>query len=185
MRLVAIGASWGGLHAVGEVLAGLSTDFPAPVVVGQHRASGGDEDLLADLLNRRTPLLVTDAEDKADLTPGRVLLAPAGHHLLVEPGFVSLTLEEPVQFSRPSIDVLFDSAADAYGADVVAVVLTGSNADGAEGLTTIVRRGGRALVQDPAEAERAEMPRAALSAVPHARVLPLARIPSALGELVA
>jgi len=185
MRLVAIGASWGGLHAVGEVLAGLPADFPAPVVVGQHRAPDSDDALLADLLGRRTPLLVADAEDKVDLTPGRVLLAPAGHHLLVEPGFVSLTLEEPVQHARPSIDVLLESAADAYGPGVVAAVLTGANADGAAGLAAVVRRGGHALVQDPEEAVRDEMPRAALAAVPHARVLPLAQVPAALVELVA
>jgi two-component system chemotaxis response regulator CheB len=184
MRVVAIGASWGGLHAVGEVLAGLGADFPAPVVVAQHRDEHERENLLADLLTRRTELEVVEGDDKADLAPGRVLVAPAGYHLLVEHGCVGLSTDERVQFSRPSIDVLFESLADAYGADAVGVVLTGANSDGAEGLARIAGEGGDALVQDPAEAERSEMPAAALAAVPGARVAPLERLPQLLRELV-
>ena len=184
MRLVAIGASWGGLHAVGDLLEGLGGDFPAPVVVAQHRDEHDEEMLLAELLSRRTTLQVTDADDKADLGPGRVLLAPSGYHLLVENGCVGLSTEARVQFSRPSIDVLFESAADAYGADVIGVVLTGANSDGAAGLRRILDRGGTVIVQDPADAERPEMPSAALKAVPEARVARLDEMPKLLRELV-
>lgn len=166
--LVAIGASWGGLHAIRTVLEGLPRELPAAVVVAQHR-SGGD-DVLADLLARTSALPVRDADDKDALEPGRVLVAPAGYHLLVEDGSVALSTDAPVAFSRPSIDVLLQSAAEARGDRVVGVILTGANADGAEGLAAIRRHGGLAIVQDPETAERPEMPRAALRACPDAQV---------------
>jgi two-component system, chemotaxis family, protein-glutamate methylesterase/glutaminase len=166
-EIVVIGTSWGGLHAVGEILAGLPGDFAIPIVVVQHRAEDGD-DLLADLLDRRTALAVCEAEDKAPLRPGRALVAPRGYHLLVERGHVELSTEHPVRFSRPSIDLALCTAADAYGEAAVGVVLTGANADGAEGLTEIRRHGGLTVVQDPETAERADMPAAALAAAePH------------------
>ena len=181
--LVAIGASWGGLKAVGDVLAGLGGDFPLPVVVAQHRDEHGDQGLLAELVGGRTGLDVADAGDKSALEPGRVLLAPAGYHLLVERGSVELSCDAMVQFSRPSIDVLFDSAAESYGERLVAVVLTGANADGAQGLAEVARRGGYTIVQDPATAERPEMPRAALQAATPDRVLGLGEIAVHLREL--
>ncbi len=180
MRIVAIGASWGGLAAVGHVLAGLPASFGAAVVVAQHRDASSDADVLADLLGRRTPLAVADAEDGTELAPGRVVLAPSGYHLLVQDGHAELSVDEPVHHSRPSIDVLFESVAVEHGDEAVGVVLTGANADGADGLAMIAARGGAAIVQDPAEAERPEMPAAALAAVPTAAVLPLAEIPGAL-----
>jgi two-component system chemotaxis response regulator CheB len=184
IALVAIGASWGGLHAVGAVLEGLEPGFGAAVVVAQHRRVGG-EDLLSGLLNRRCPLPVREADDKARLVAGEVLVAPSDYHLLVEGETVALDTGAPVAFSRPSIDVLFESAARALRERVAGVVLTGANADGARGLREIHRLGGPAIVQDPEEAERPEMPLAALDAVPQARVLPLARIASELRELAA
>ena len=184
--VVALGASWGGLHAIGDVLAGLPADFPVPVVVAQHRAADSDDGLLSHLLGRRTALRVADAEDKDALEPGRVLLAPPGYHLLVEdPGSVALSTEAAHLFSRPSIDVLLESVADAYGPRAIAVVLTGSNADGALGLEAVVRRGGTAIVQDPATAERPEMPAAAIEAVPDAMVVALEDVAGVLRELVA
>ena len=108
--------------------------------------------------------------------PGTAYLAPGGYHLLVEPGHLALSTEGPVCHCRPSVDVLFESAADAYGADVTGVVLTGNNADGAAGLARIAARGGTAVVQDPATAERATMPAAALAATPGAIVLELDEI---------
>ncbi len=185
MKLVAIGASWGGLHAVGALLEGLGGDFPAPVVLAQHRDEHDEEAILASLLARRTPLDVVDADDKTDLEPGRVLVAPPGYHLLVENGCVGLSTEGRVSFSRPSIDVLFESVAEEYGPDAIGVVLTGANADGAEGLRRILDRGGRAIVQDPRDAERPEMPRAALAAAPDATVAPLDELPRLLREAVA
>src|SRR5204863_2293834 len=136
------------------------------------------------LLRARARMVVRDAEDKDALAPGVVLLAPPDYHLLVEPGCVALSCDEPVAFSRPSIDVMFETAADAYRERLVGVVLTGSNADGAAGLAAIRRRGGVVLVQDPAEAERSEMPRAALNAVPEAQVVPLAEIGAQLTKIV-
>jgi two-component system chemotaxis response regulator CheB len=179
--LVAIGASWGGLHAVGTVLSGLPADFPAAVVVVQHRRP--DDDLLAGLLDRAGALPVRDADDKDELRPGEVLVAPADYHLLVEDGSVSLSIDEPVGFSRPSIDVLFQTAAQSHGERVVGVLLTGANSDGAEGLTAIRGRGGIALVQDPETAERAEMPRAALDACPGAQARPLEAIAPELVQI--
>jgi two-component system, chemotaxis family, protein-glutamate methylesterase/glutaminase len=179
--LVAIGASWGGLHAVGSVLADLPADFPASVVIAQHR--GSDDGMLARLLDRVSALPVREAEDKDELLPGQVLVAPPDYHLLVEDRTVALSVDEPVAFSRPSIDVLFESAAEARGEAVVGVVLTGANADGAVGLDAIWRRGGMALVQDPGEAERPEMPRAALEACAGAQARPLHEIAPELSRI--
>ncbi len=175
-EIVAIGASWGGLHAVGTVLAGLDGSFGASVVVAQHRDGHDDQGLLPELLARRTALRVTEGEDKGPLAPGSVVLAPAGYHLLVEDRSVELSCEDLVQFSRPSIDVLFESVAEEYGERAIGVVLTGANPDGAAGLAAIARRGGHTVVQDPQTAERSEMPRAALAAVTPDAVLPLERI---------
>jgi two-component system chemotaxis response regulator CheB len=181
--LVVIGASWGGLHAIGTVLGGLPAGFPAAIVIVQHRGHG--DGMLAELLDRVCPLAVREAEDKDPLEPGAVLVAPPDYHLLVEDDSVSLNVDEPVAFSRPSIDVLLSSAAASHGERTVGVVLTGANGDGASGLRDIRNRGGVAIVQDPAEAERPEMPRAALAACPGAQVRPLAAIAPELAHLVA
>ena len=183
MRVVAIGASWGGLAAVGSVLGGLPAQFGAAVVVAQHRDASSDAGILAELLAGRTPLTVVDAEDGSEVAPGRVVLAPSGYHLLVQDGHAELSVDEPVHHSRPSIDVLFESVAVAHGAAATGVVLTGANPDGADGLAAIAARGGSAIVQDPAEAERAEMPAAAIATGAVDRVLPLGRIAPALAEL--
>jgi two-component system chemotaxis response regulator CheB len=160
--VVVIGASWGGLKAIEQLLAALPAGFPVPIVVAQHRDADAEDQLLAKLLGRHTQLHVADAEDKAPLRPGTVLLSPPGYHVYVTEGCVELSVDEPVQFARPSIDVLFESAADAYGPRVLGILLTGANADGADGLAEIARRGGQTIVQDPDSAERPEMPRAAL-----------------------
>ena len=183
MKLVAVGCSWGGLAALGLVLEGLPDGLDAAVVVAQHR--GADDSQLGRLLDGRTALAVREAEDKDELGPGRVYLAPPAYHLLVErragaPGHLALSTEAPVNHARPSVDVLFESAAEAYGGDCVGVVLTGASADGAAGLRRIHERGGGAVVQDPETAERREMPDAALAAVPSARVLQLVEIPAEL-----
>ncbi len=179
--VVAMGASWGGLHALGVVLGGLPDGFAAPIVVAQHR--GRDDGMLAHLLDRRCALSVREAEDKDPLVAGEVRVAPPGYHLLVERDGVALSVDEPVAFSRPSIDVLLASVAASHGARAVGVILTGANGDGAAGLRAIRRRGGTAIVQDPAEAERAQMPRAALAACPDAQVRPLAAIAPELTQL--
>lgn len=180
--VVAIGTSWGGLAALSALLGDLPADFGIPVVVVQHRGKD-TEPLLTQLLQDATALEVREAEDKDPLIPGTALIAPANYHLLVDEGHASLTIEEPVRFSRPSIDVMFSSAADTYGSGVIGVVLTGANEDGARGLADIVKRGGRALVQDPKSAEIPVMPQAAIRAVPTSQVLPLDALGPRLVEL--
>jgi two-component system chemotaxis response regulator CheB len=180
--VVGIGTSWGGLAALTTLLGELPADFSIPVVVVQHR-SNDSERLLSQLLQDATELRVSEIEDKDELAPGSVHLAPANYHVLIEEGYVSLTVEEPVRFSRPSIDVMLTSAADTYGSAVVGVVLTGANEDGARGLADIVKRGGLALVQDPKTAAIPIMPEAAIRAVPTAEVLPLDALGSRLIEL--
>jgi two-component system chemotaxis response regulator CheB len=173
-ELICIGASWGGLRAIETVLNDIPPAVDPPIVVAQHRDA--QKSALAHVISRHTRRPVVDASDKQSLEPGHVYLAPADYHLLVERGSLALSLEARVQYARPSIDVLFESAADAYGADVIGVILTGANADGAEGLARIKRYGGVAIVQDPAEAERRAMPEAAIAATVADAVLPLAEI---------
>jgi len=180
--VVAVGTSWGGLSAMTKLLGGLPQDFPIPIVMVQHRGKDSDE-LLSQLLQDSTELTVCEIEDKDSLAPGRVHIAPANYHVMLEPGYATLTVEEPVRFSRPSIDVMFDSAAATYGPTAIGVVLTGANEDGARGLAHIVERGGRALVQDPKTAEVPIMPKAAIKAAPSAEVLPLDRLAPRLIEL--
>jgi len=180
--VVGIGTSWGGLAAMTKLLGGLPGDFSLPVVVVQHRGKDSDR-LLSELLQDATDLRVCEAEDKEPLEPGTVHIAPANYHVLVDAGYLSLTVEDPVRFSRPSIDVMLSSAADTYGSAAIGVVLTGANEDGSRGLSHIVRRGGRALVQDPRTAEIPIMPVAALKAVPSAEVLPLDKLAPRLIEL--
>jgi len=170
--IVVVGTSWGGLAALIKLLGGLPGDFSLPVAVVQHR-SKDSERLLPELLQDATELTVCEMDDKDALTPGMVHLAPANYHAVIDDGSISLTVEDPVRFSRPSIDVLFTSAADTYRSGTIGVVLTGANEDGSRGLQHIVKRGGRALVQDPKTAEIPIMPVAAIKAVPSAEVLAL------------
>jgi two-component system, chemotaxis family, protein-glutamate methylesterase/glutaminase len=180
--VVGIGTSWGGLAAMTKLLGGLPGDFSLPVVVVQHRGKDSDR-LLSELLQDATDMRVCEVEDKEPLESGTVHIAPANYHVLIDVGYLSLTVEEPVRFSRPSIDVMFSSAADTYGSGAIGVVLTGANEDGSRGLSHIVKRGGRALVQDPRTAEVPIMPVAALKAVPSAEVLPLDKLAPRLIEL--
>jgi len=182
-ELVVIGTSWGGLHALRRVLGGLPAKFDVPVVVVQHRHRDSDH-LLVSLLQDNTSLTVNEIEDKIELEPGGVYVAPAEYHVLVEVGHLALSTEEPVRYSRPSIDVTFESAADAYGARTIGVVMTGANDDGARGLRRIAARGGAAIVQDPATAESAVMPAAALKAVPDAKVVPVDKMGAFIASLV-
>ena len=173
-RLIVVGVSAGGLFALRTLVAALPQGFDLPIAVVQHRSK--DSEALCDLLQECTHLRVGEANDKEPILGGGVYVAPPDYHLLVEPGYFSLSTDEPVRYSRPSIDVMFASAADAYGADVIGIVMTGANADGSRGLQKIVQRGGYAIVQDPADAEVRVMPQSALKAVPGACVLPLERI---------
>lgn len=180
---VVIGASWGGLDALERVLSGLPRDFRTPIAIAQHRSPDGGSGGLARLLASHCELPLVDADDKDPIEPGHVYLAPPDYHLLVEPDGFALSVDDAVLYSRPSLDVLFESAADVYRDRLIAVVLTGANEDGAHGVATVRRLGGHVIVQNPVEAERAEMPRAAMNAVRPDRVLSLAAIPGALIEL--
>ena len=181
--LVVIGASWGGLSAIERVLRDLPSGFGVPLVVAQHRAPDSEDGLLGHLLSQHTDLEVVDAGDKTDLVPGRVLLAPSDYHLLVEGDGVALSVDAPVQYSRPSIDVLFESAAESHGDRLVGALLTGANADGACGLREIARRGGFTVVEDPETAERREMPAAALAAMTPDVVVPIERMGATLAAV--
>lgn len=167
-----------------DLLEGLPDGFDLPVVVVQHRGKDA-ESLLATLLQEHTHLQVLEVEDKQPIERGHVYIAPADYHLLIEGSHFSLSVDAPVRFSRPSIDVMFDSAASSCGRRAIGVVLTGANEDGARGLRRIVDSGGRALVQDPSTAEVRTMPAAALLVVPEAEVLPVARMGPRLAEIAA
>lgn len=170
---VVIGTSAGGIQALSAILPALPPGFARPVLVVVHvpqrRANS-----LAELYAQKCRLPVKEAEDKEPLVPGTIYFAPAGYHLLVEQGgSAALSSDEPVNHSRPAIDVLFESAADAYGPALTAIVLTGANDDGARGLCAVCTAGGVAIVQDPATAEIATMPAAALAACPAALTMTL------------
>jgi two-component system chemotaxis response regulator CheB len=183
-RLVVIGGSWGGLVALERLLAPLSTGCDAAIVVVLHRSPQGLVHGMESLLSRSLSLPVITVDDKEPLLPGRVYVAPADYHLLVDEGELSLSVEEPVRFSRPSIDVLFESAADSYGESTIAIVLTGANEDGAEGARAVRNAGGVVLVQDPATAERREMPEAAIATGAATAVAPLDDLADLLRQLV-
>ena len=182
-ELIIIGASAGGLAAISVILRALPADFATPLVVVQHRSR--DSDALCEVMQRTTRLRVMEATDKAPTEPGCVYVAPPDYHLFVEEDYLALSLDAPELFSRPSIDVAFESAAESRGTRVVGVVLTGANHDGARGLRHIADRGGRAIVQDPATAEVAVMPAAALQAVPEALVAPIDDMARVLAEAAA
>jgi two-component system chemotaxis response regulator CheB len=182
--IVVVGTSWGGLAALRILVGGLPKEFMMAVTLVQHRHKDSDH-LLRVLLQERSALEVCEVEDKMPIEHGRIYVAPPDYHTLVEPGHFSLSTEAPVRFSRPSIDVTFSSAADSYAHRTVGIVLTGANADGAEGLRCISDRGGMAIVQDPATAESKVMPEAASRMVSRAKVMPLGEIVSFLAALPA
>jgi two-component system chemotaxis response regulator CheB len=159
--LVVVGCSLGGMRALQTLLGGLPKNFPLPVAIVQHRHRASAEGLPA-FLRKHSNLPVVDVDDKLWVRAGSVYLAPADYHLLVERGEFTLSVDDAVSYSRPSIDVLFESAADAYATGVIGVVLTGANSDGARGVTRIKSRGGHVIAQDPANAEAPAMPQAAI-----------------------
>jgi two-component system, chemotaxis family, protein-glutamate methylesterase/glutaminase len=173
--IIVIGTSRGGLRVMQQILGALPPQFPLPIVLVQHREPGSDDTLLG-LLQTASALPVVEILDKQIIRPGHVYLAPADYHTLVEDDHFALSADEPVNYSRPSIDVLFESASDAYGERVVGVVLTGANNDGARGLALIKARGGLAVVQDPETSEAPAMPKAALKAVAGAQAMPVEEI---------
>ncbi|MBV8896011.1 MAG: chemotaxis protein CheB [Acidobacteriaceae bacterium] len=173
---VVIGASAGALDVLSHLLPELPADYRLPLLIVVHLPPDRTS-LFAELLRARCAIRVREAEDKEPIQAAVAYFAPPDYHLLVEQDRrVSLSDDEPVLFSRPSIDVLFESAADVYGRGLIGVVLTGANSDGANGLKAVVDAGGAAVVQSPESAYATTMPEAAIAKCPGARVLPVNEI---------
>lgn len=181
--LVVVGASWGGLQAVSLLVSALDSRCGLAIAVAQHRSGDSPRHAYVASVQARCSLPVDEAGDKDPIEPGHVYIAPADYHLLVDTGQFALSLDAPERFSRPSIDVLFESAADSYGDATVAVVLTGANDDGARGAVHVKNAGGRVYAQDPATAERREMPDSAIATGGVDRVLPVPAIAAVLNVL--
>ena len=183
IEVVVVGGSSGAIEVLASVLPALPAGFPIPIALVLHLPPGRPS-MLPEVLGARCALSVLEAEDKTPLASGTLTVAPPNYHLLVEAhGCFSLSVDPPVLFSRPAIDVLFESAADAYGPAVVGVLLTGANEDGARGLRHIQDAGGTTVVQSPATAAASEMPRAALRLCNPTHVLPVAEIGPWLARL--
>jgi len=180
--VVALGCSAGGLNALSQVLKLLSRNFPSSIVVVQH-LSPGYKSWIASILARSTSLRVKAAEHGEIMLPGTVYIAPPDEHLLVGPGKLQLAHSQLVHFSRPSIDLLFESVAGTYGSRSIGVVLSGSGKDGSAGIRTIKEAGGVTIAQLPDKAEFRHMPEAAIETGCIDFVLPLEKIGETLAEL--
>jgi two-component system chemotaxis response regulator CheB len=173
------------MRALERVLGGLAPDFPLAVAIVQHRGNDVSQSQLSRLLQLKCCLPVNECNDKDPIVGGHVYLAPADYHLLIDDGRFALAVDERVYYARPSIDVLFESAADTYGGAVLGVLLTGASADGTRGAARIRARGGTVVAQDPRTAESPIMPQAAISAGAVDHVLPLDEIGSYLNVAAA
>lgn len=184
-RAVAVGVSSGGMRALKLLLGQLPADFPLPLLVVQH-ISPDAGDGLARLLDDLCAIRVKEADEREAAVPATAYLAPPNYHLLVEKdGILALSADPPVSYARPSIDVLFESAAEVFGPDLIGVVLTGANFDGSQGLKAIKQKGGVAIVQDPVDAAAQQMPLSALAATEVDYVLTLDEIAPLLTRLAA
>jgi two-component system chemotaxis response regulator CheB len=169
---IVIGGSAGSIEALSKILPALPAEFPVPILIVIHIPPERDS-VIAGLFQGKCALAVREARDKEPLTAGTVYFAPPDYHLQVETNrHISLSYDEPRLFSRPSIDVLFESAADVYADALIGIVLSGGNSDGALGLKAILAEGGQAFVQTPEDAQNAAMPESALSACPAAEAIP-------------
>lgn len=183
-KAVVIGVSTGGVSALKYLLGALPAGFPTPMLIVTHITPDSD-DGLAVLLDTLCAIRVKEGDEQETPAPGAAYLAPANYHLLVErEGVLTLSIDPPVNFARPSVDVLFESAAEACGSALIGVILTGAGCDGAKGLLKIKNRGGVTIVQDPTDAEMDSMPRSALRLLQADHVVPLTKIPALLMRLV-
>lgn len=182
-ELAVIGVSLGGMDALTAIFGMLPTNFPVPIMVVLHRGKESDETVI-NMLQRITNLKVIEPIDKQSIVKGNIYMAPPDYHLLVEDMHCALSIDELVCHARPSIDVLFESAADSCGENVIGVILTGAGKDGAHGISAIKRNGGIAIVQDPKSAESKLLPESAIAASPVDYVLPLCEIGKMLVNLV-
>ncbi|WP_213880384.1 chemotaxis protein CheB [Pseudomonas sp. dw_358] len=182
-QAVVVGASAGGVEALLSIYGALPPGYSLPVITVLHLPDNRHSQL-AEVFERRLLRPVRQAMDKETIEAGVIYFAGPGYHLSIERDFsFSLSQEERVHYSRPAIDLLFDSAADAYGPALVAVLLTGANEDGARGIATVARHGGLTVVQDPAEAKISVMPLAALALTVPDHILPLHGIGTLLAGL--
>jgi two-component system chemotaxis response regulator CheB len=181
-QIIVIGTSLGGLRALQILLKGLPKTFPVPIAIVLHRHKASNGEILRVLLQDNSQLVVTEAQDKQDIMPGHVYFAPANYHLLVDGTsitphhYFTLSADDPVSYARPSIDVLFETAADVYAEKVIGVLLTGSNRDGKNGLAKIKDYGGKTVVEEPSTAACSIMPQAAITAGIADKILPLEEI---------
>ncbi len=183
-KAVVIGSSAGGMKALRTIFEGLSPSFRIPVIIVQH-ISPDSENYLIQILNDQKKLTVKEADEKEKPARGMAYIAPPNYHLLFESDQTfSLTIDERVNYARPSIDVLFETAAEAYKDSLIGIILTGANTDGSRGLKKIKEFGGLAIVQDPETAEAESMPRAAMITSQADRVLPIGEIAGFLNSLV-
>lgn len=182
-KAIVIGASAGALEAMSAILPHLPADFPRPILIVVH-IPPDKRSVLAELFRAKCRMNVVEVEDKEPICTGTIYFAPPDYHLLVEEDqTMSLSSDEAVLFSRPSIDVLFESAADVYGPDLTAIILTGANHDGARGMAAVIRAGGEAIVQDPTKAFQAAMPEGAIALCPEAKIMSLEGIASYLQRI--
>ena len=182
--LVAIGGSWGGVDASVRILREVPAPLREPVLLVLHRSRTSEASLLERVIERDCGHPARELGDKDELVAGTVHIAPPDYHVLVEGGSVSLSVDDPVNYSRPSVDLAFETAAEGHAGGLVAVLVSGLGRDGARGIAAAHARGGRTIVQDPAEAERPDMPLAAIGTGCVHEVATLARIGARLGELV-
>lgn len=160
---VVVGASAGGLYALMRILQPLPVDYPLPVMIVQHR-SKDERDLLEEVLQQKCSIRIKQADEKEKIQPGIVYFAPPDYHLLIERnGTFSLSFDAPVNYARPSIDVLFETAAEVFKQRLLGIILTGANSDGARGIKKISLLGGTTVAQQPETADYPEMPRAAIN----------------------
>lgn len=183
-RAIVIGASAGGMDAIKYILMPLQEEFPASILIVQHLSPHSDG-YMARHLNELCKINIKEADEKEKILPGNVYIAPSNYHLLVEKDeTLSLTVDPKVNYSRPSIDVLFESAAEVYENELIGIILTGGNGDGSKGLKRIKEFGGLAIVQDPRTAEADFMPKAAIKASEVDYTLSLNKISNKLIKLV-
>lgn len=182
-KLIVFGASYGGMNALKVILKALPQDFPLPVVIVQHISPNSDK-FMINQLDTICKLVVKEAEEKELLKSGVAYFAPPDYHLLIEDDMtLSLSVEDKINYSRPAIDVLFESAAYALGHEVIGVILTGANNDGSIGLKRINENGGLTIVQSPETAQASTMPQGAIETVSPDHILPLGEIASFLVKL--
>lgn len=181
-QIIVIGVSWGGMKALQYILPKLQEDLKVPIVIVQHLGTNSGTDWI-EILNSMSRIRVKEADEKEKVAKG-VYIAPANYHLLIERDKTfSLSLDERVNHARPSVDVLFECAADVYRDSAIGIILTGLNNDGANGLKVIKENGGLVIVQDPEDAEAAEMPLAAIKLIEPDYIVKLADLPNLI-ELI-